>query len=118
MTISIRTWRSRLKKIEQKTGTGTSRDFYASLSDEHLEALCQLTDAELEEGDLFPENRAIAFLSDCLGGDGRTARHLWLTQQSLPPDPELQRMSNEELIAYIERTRGEIRELVAEGEAA
>lgn len=116
--MNIRSMRSRLKKIEQKTGAGTSRDFYASLSDEHLEALCQLTDAELEEGDLFPEDRAIAFLSDCLDGDERTARHLWLTQQSLPPTPEIQRMSDEELTELIIKTRERCKQLEAKLEEA
>ena len=116
MSIGIRTLKSRLKKIEQKSGAGNSKDFYASLTDEQLEAVCQLTDAELEEGEVFTEDEAISFLTECLDGDERTARYLWLTQQSLPPDPEFQRMSDAELTELIIKTRERCNQLDAEME--
>ena len=114
MTIGIRTWRSRLKNLEQKNGAGNSTKFYLGLSEDHLDALCNLTEAQLEEGEIFSEDVAISFLTDCLDGDARTARYLWATQESLPPDPTFQRMSDDELTEYILRTRDECHQLEVE----
>ena len=121
--IGIRSLTARLKKISSKITTTHLDAFEKSLRPEQREALFQasLQSVIAEDGE-DREAIAIETLMDELGLDEDASVDLWTryqtAQESEPTDPELERLTDEELIEHIERTRDEIRKLVAEDEAA
>lgn len=111
----IRSLRAKLRRLEKKSGGGDgSKQFYNSLPIEQIDALAELAWAGIEAGEPLTEDEAVEFLMDFLDCDDRSARLLWRTANSFPPDPDLLRLSDAELMAYIVKTREEIRALEAE----
>lgn len=122
-SIGIRSLTARLKKISSKITTTHLDAFEKSLRPEQREALFQASlQSVIAEDDEDREAIAIETLMKELGLDEDEAVDLWTryqtAQQSEPTDPELQRLTDEELIEHIERTRQEIRELVVETQEA
>ena len=121
--MNIRSLKGRLRRVEQLIKTTHLAAFEKALLPEQREALYQagIQSIIADEGE-DREAIAIEILMDELGINEDGAVDMWTryeaAQASEPTDPELERLTDEELVEYIERTRQEIRELVAEDEAA
>ena len=117
--MNIRSLKGRLRRVEQRIKTTHLAAFEKSLRPEQREALSQAVIQSLiaEQGE-DREAIAIEILMDELGINEDGAVDLWTryeaAQASEPTDPELERLTDKELVEYIARTRQEIRELVAE----
>ena len=119
--MNIRSLKGRLRRVEQRIKTTHLAAFEKSLRPEQREALYQAAvQAMIAEEGQDREAVAIETLMDDLGLNEECAIDLWqryeAAQASEPTDPELERLTDEELVEYIERTRQEIRELVAAAE--
>lgn len=122
-SIGIRSLKSRLRKISQRIKISNLDAFQKSLRPEQREALYQASlQSFLAEDFLNRDAVAIEALIDQLDIDEEDAIDLWhryeAAQASEPIDPELERLTDAELLEYLERTREEIRALVAVDEAA
>lgn len=113
MSIGIRTLTSKVKKLEQKTGVRDVNKFYNSLTEEQVNAICSLTYEELDSGEMMSDEDQIAFVMDYLDCEEREAKYLIYTPRSFPPDPEHERMTDEELWEFIIKTREEIKAMDA-----
>ena len=121
--MNIRSLKGRIRRVEQRITTTRLDAFEKSLRPEQREALFQASlQSVIAEDDEDREAVAIETLVDELGLGEDGAVDLWTryqtAQESEPTDPELERLTDEELIEHIERTREEIRKMVAEDEAA
>lgn len=121
--MNIRSLKGRLRRVEQRIKTTHLAAFEKSLRPEQREALYQagIQSIIAEDGE-DREAIAIEILMDDLGLDEGDAVDLWqryeAAQASEPIDPEFERLTDAELLEYLERTREEIRALVAVDEAA
>jgi hypothetical protein len=114
MSIGIRTLMSKVKKLEQKTGVRDVNKFYNSLTEAQVDALCSLTYEQLDAGEMMPDEDQIGFVMDYLDCEEREAKYLINTSRSFPPDPDHERMTDEELWELIIKTREEIKAMDAE----
>lgn len=114
MSIGIRTLTSKVKKLEQKTGVRDVNKYYNSLTYEKSKGLLLLWEAAVEANEMPSDEEAVKFLMDYLGCEEREAKYLWFTNKSIPRDPEIARLSEEQIDELLISTRAELEALEAE----
>lgn len=113
--MSVRSLKTRLKSIETKVNFNLYDSFYESLTKDEEQAL---TDALVHMilAD-YDERVTVEHLMQALDIDEGKAVELWNAREraeaTRPIDDDFDRMTDEELIEYIDRTREEIREMAS-----